>query len=75
MEVAIKRLKQFGGTLVLGSATPSVATYQRSIDGIYERLELRERYNKTPLPEIETVDMEVREYLKGHSVELFTVLG
>lgn len=70
VEVAIKRVKQFGGTLVLGSATPSVATYQRSIDGIYERLELRERYNKTPLPEIETVDM--RDELREGNTSIFS---
>lgn len=70
VEVAIKRVKSFGGTLLLGSATPSVATYERSLEGIYTRLELRERYNKNPLPEVETVDM--REELRSGNTSIFS---
>lgn len=66
VEVAIKRIKAFGGTLVLGSATPSVATYQRSIDGIYKRLELKKRYNGNELPEVDIVDMR-KELRKGNT--------
>ena len=63
VEVAAKRLKYYGGVLILGSATPSVTSYQRCQDGIYKLIELKERYNKTPLPEVEIVDMrkELRE--------------
>lgn len=37
VEVAVKRLqdKDSRGVLILGSATPSVATYRRSEEGIY----------------------------------------
>lgn len=65
-EVAIKRIKAFGGTLVLGSATPSVATYQRSLDGIYRLLELKERYNGNELPEVDVVDMR-KELRRGNT--------
>lgn len=63
VEVAAKRLKYYNGVLLLGSATPSVTSYQRCKDGIYKLIELKERYNKTPLPEVEIVDMrkELRE--------------
>jgi len=61
-EVALKRCIKHGAVLVLGSATPSVTDYYRSETGIYKRIELKERYNKVPLPEVEIADMgsEVR---------------
>ena len=64
IEVALKRVqdKDNNGILLLGSATPSVVSYQRTQEGIYELLELTERYNKVVLPEISIVDM--REELK-----------
>lgn len=64
IEVALKRVqdKDNNGILLLGSATPSVVSYQRAQEGIYELLELTERYNKVMLPEISIVDM--REELK-----------
>lgn len=63
VEVALKRLKADGGVLVLGSATPSVTSYERCREGIYQLIKLKERYNKTPLPHIEIADMrkELRE--------------
>lgn len=65
VEVAIKRLKDRDnrGILILGSATPSVVTYNRGIEGIYRTIKLTERYNKVPLPHIDVVDM--REELKA----------
>lgn len=64
IEVALKRVqdKDNNGILLLGSATPSVVSYQRAQEGIYELLELTERYNKVVLPEVSIVDM--REELK-----------
>ena len=64
IEVALKRVqdKDNNGILLLGSATPSVVSYQRAQQGIYELLELTERYNKVVLPEVSIVDM--REELK-----------
>lgn len=58
VEVAIKRCALSGAVLLLGSATPSVATFYRSEKGIYERLELRKRYNDVELPDVEIVDMK-----------------
>ena len=64
IEVALKRVqdKDNNGILLLGSATPSVVSYQRAQEGIYELLEVTERYNKVVLPEVSIVDM--REELK-----------
>ncbi|MDO4177026.1 MAG: primosomal protein N' [Bacillota bacterium] len=63
-EVALKRLQDQDnkGVLVLGSATPSVVTYNRAMEGIYKLIKLTKRYNETQLPETEVVDM--RQELK-----------
>lgn len=63
-EVAIKRLsdRDSRGVLILGSATPSVTTFSRAGDGIYQVLPMRNRYNETALPEVTVVDM--REELR-----------
>ena len=49
-------------TLILGSATPSVTTFQKTRVGEIELLELKKRINKMPLPDVKIVDManEVR---------------
>ena len=68
VEVALKRVmgQEPKGVLVLGSATPSVATYRRGEEGIYEIIELKERYNKVALPFVEVVDMR-KELKEGNS--------
>ena len=73
VEVAAKRLKYYGGVLVLGSATPSVTSYQRYKDGIYKLIELKERYNKTPLPAVEIADMR-KELREGNTTIFSSVL-
>ena len=70
VEVAAKRLQYYSGVLVLGSATPSVTSYQRCKDGIYKLIELKERYNKTPLPRVELADM--REELRKGNTSVFS---
>ncbi len=57
LEIAIKRTRPSGGIIVMGSATPSVVSYERSRRGIFTLLELKERYNKVKLPRMEVVDM------------------
>lgn len=72
-EVAAKRMMNTNGVLILGSATPSVSSYERAKNGIYELIELKERYNKTPLPLIDIVDMR-KEIKKGNTSLLSTKL-
>ncbi|MEA4923387.1 MAG: primosomal protein N' [Eubacteriaceae bacterium] len=73
IEVAIKRVRAGGGVIIAGSATPSVVSYERSREGIYERLPLTHRYNSVPLPQVEIADM--REELKrGNTSVLSTRL-
>lgn len=58
-EVALKRVQDRDnrGVLILGSATPSVVTYHRGIEGIFRIIRLTERYNKVKLPDVTVVDM------------------
>jgi primosomal protein N' (replication factor Y) len=58
------------GALILGSATPSVTSYERAKEGIYQLIELKERYNRTPLPIMETVDM--RNELRNGNRSIFS---
>lgn len=65
LDIAVKRARHFGAVLVLGSATPSVVSTKRAEEGIYQRLEMRKRYNNVPLPAVQTVDMR-EELLSGN---------
>ncbi len=55
-----------GAKLVLGSATPSVESFKRAKEGVYNLIELPERINKRPLPEVEIVDMR-NEIKRGNN--------
>ncbi|MGL5149678.1 MAG: primosomal protein N' [Clostridium sp.] len=55
---------------ILGSATPSFESYYRAISGELELVELKNRVDNRPLPQIEIVDM--REELKSKNLSLFS---
>ncbi|MCH5187339.1 MAG: primosomal protein N' [Oscillospiraceae bacterium] len=55
--------------IVLASATPAVETYCLAERGAYELIELTERYNKNPLPEVELIDMR-KELAEGNKTVL-----
>lgn len=65
VRVARERMRIEGGVLVLGSATPSLESYARAIDGRIELLELRERATRQTLPAVRVVDM-AREFEAGN---------
>ncbi len=56
-DVAVMRGKLSGAAVVLGSATPSLESYQNAQSGKYRFLELRDRVEQRPLPAVEIVDM------------------
>jgi len=56
-DVAIMRAKLSGAAVVLASATPALETYHNAREGKYQLIELRERVQQRPLPEVEVVDM------------------
>ena len=65
VDIAFKRLMHYSGVLLLGSATPSVVSYQRAKEGIYKLIEMNTRYNAVELPEMSIVDMR-QELRKGN---------
>ena len=58
VEVAYKRARSHGATLILGSATPSVVSYWRATQGVYKLIEMNHRVGDSVMPELEIVDMK-----------------
>jgi primosomal protein N' (replication factor Y) len=56
-DVAVMRAKMAGAVVVLGSATPSLESYYNAKKNKYALVELRDRVENRPLPEVEIVDM------------------
>jgi primosomal protein N' (replication factor Y) len=56
-DVAVMRAKMAGAAVVLGSATPSLESYYNAKKNKYALVELPDRVEKRPLPEVEIVDM------------------
>lgn len=65
VDIAFKRLMHHKGVLLLGSATPSIVSYQRAKEGIYKLIEMNTRYNAVELPDMSIVDMR-QELRKGN---------
>ncbi len=64
-EVAIKRAEMAGAFTVLGSATPSVDTYNKAENGQYALYKLSRRAGGANLPDVEVVDLR-DELAKGN---------
>lgn len=72
-EIAWRRAACNRAALVLGSATPSIASFMRAMPGVrpenrLELLEMRQRVQNRPLPEVELVDMRGEFERGNHSV-------
>ncbi len=74
VDVAYMRAKLNEGVLVLGSATPSIVSYNRAKSGIYKLIEMPHRVGESLLPEIETVDMK-KELRKGNTTVISEALA
>lgn len=70
IEVAEKRCEQQEGSLLLGSATPSIETWYRAKKGELDIVTLPKRINRQPLPKVEVVDM--REELARGNKNMFS---
>ena len=57
IDIAIERSKIHNGIVVLGSATPTLESYAKSLKGLYTLVELPNRVNNKPLPEVKVIDM------------------
>ena len=76
-EVAADRCEREGATLLLASATPSILSFARTGRGDLTLLEMPDRVNGRPMPEVQIVDMR-KELENGNrsvfSAELQTAL-
>lgn len=72
-EIAWRRCETSGGVLVLGSATPSIASYMRVMPGVKPQnrltlLELTERVFGRKMPECRVVDMRRELEMGNHGI-------
>jgi len=58
-DVAVMRAKMANAVVILGSATPSLESYFNAKKNKYALIELPDRVEKRPLPNVEIVDMRV----------------
>ncbi|HEV2399963.1 MAG TPA: primosomal protein N' [Candidatus Sulfotelmatobacter sp.] len=65
-DVAVMRAKMSNAVVVLGSATPSLESYFNATKNKYALIELPDRVEKRPLPEVEIVDMRLEFQETGH---------
>ena len=73
IDIARMRAEYNGCKLILGSATPSVESYICATEGKYGLVELPERINKKPMPEITIADMR-EEIKRGNNSPFSRVL-
>ena len=57
-DLAVVRGRIVGCPVLLGSATPSVESYHNARSGRYRLVELTERVESRPMPEVEVVDLK-----------------
>ena len=66
IDVANKRAELSNAKIIIGSATPSLESFKKAQDGIYNLIELPDRINKKPLPFVEIADMR-KEVKRGNN--------
>jgi primosomal protein N' (replication factor Y) len=57
-DMAVKRAQLENAVVILGSATPSLESYQNALSGKYELCRLPSRIGQMPLPQVSLVDMK-----------------
>ncbi len=70
-DVAVMRAKLAEAPVVLGSATPSLESWHNAERGRYALIEMPERVNQRPLPEVELLDMR-QEFQETGQEQLFS---
>lgn len=73
-DVAVMRARQAGALVVLGSATPSMESYQNALGGRYTLVTLGRRVLDRPLADVQIVDMRDEYAEAGPDVILSRVL-
>ncbi len=70
-DTALYLSKLFNAKVILGSATPSLESYQNALDDKYGLVTLHERYGEATLPAIEIVDLR-KKYKQGLMRAMFS---
>jgi primosomal protein N' (replication factor Y) (superfamily II helicase) len=65
-DIAVMRAKMANAVAVLGSATPSLESYFNAKKNKYALVELPDRVEQRPLPEVEIIDMRQEFQETGH---------
>jgi primosomal protein N' (replication factor Y) (superfamily II helicase) len=65
-DVAVMRAKMANAVVMLGSATPSLESYYNAKKNKYTLIELPDRVEQRPLPEVEVIDMRQEFQETGH---------
>jgi primosomal protein N' (replication factor Y) len=65
-DIAVMRAKMANAVVVLGSATPSLESYFNAKKNKYALVELPDRVEQRPLPDVEIVDMRQEFQETGH---------
>ena len=73
IQVAKQRCRYHGAVLIPASATPTIESYYYAKTGVYQLLELKQRYRNMPLPEVTVADMRI-ERENGNASEFSQVL-
>ncbi len=73
IQVAKQRCRYHNAVLIPASATPTIESYYYAKTGVYQLLELKQRYQNMPLPEVTVADMRI-ERENGNASELSQVL-
>jgi primosomal protein N' (replication factor Y) (superfamily II helicase) len=74
-DVAIVRASHEGALVILGSATPSMETYQHAVAGKYERVALERRVLDRPLAGVRVVNMRDEYAAAGPEVVISRALA
>jgi len=64
-DLALLRGSQIGATVLMGSATPSLASYHHALSGKYTLLSLPARIENRPLPQVELIDLQAVNTVSG----------
>lgn len=61
-DVALRRTQALGVPLLLGSATPSLESWHRTLLGEYQRVDLPTRVMDRALPRVQTIDLRLKAH-------------
>jgi primosomal protein N' (replication factor Y) len=70
-DVAVVRAQAVGACIVLGSATPSLESRYNAEKGKYTLLEIHQRVEERPMPQVQVIDMR-QEFLETRQQNIFS---